>query len=93
MKNYLKNFMMFVFVMFVMGLCLNAVAADIPRMNKDELKGMLDKDDVIVMDVRKGRDWSSSESKIKGAVREEAYQAKTWADKYDKEKTYVLYCA
>ena len=93
MRNYLKIFFSGMLFIAVTGLFLNAIAADIPRMTKDELKGMLDKDDVIVVDVRKGRDWSSSESKIKGAIREEAYQAKTWADKYDKAKTYVLYCA
>lgn len=75
------------------GLFLNTAAAEVPRMSKEELRVMLDNDDVIVLDVRSGRDWSSSESKIEGAVREEAFKAEEWVSKYDKEKTYVLYCA
>ena len=70
-----------------------AVADEVPRMSKEELKAMLGNPDVVIIDVRSGNDWEASQSKIKGAVREEPRQAKSWADKYDKDKTYVLYCA
>jgi predicted sulfurtransferase len=70
-----------------------AVADDVPRMSKEELRAMLGNPDVVIIDVRSGKDWDASESKIKDAVREEPRQAKSWADKYDKDKTYVLYCA
>jgi predicted sulfurtransferase len=70
-----------------------AVADEVPRMSKEELKAMLGNPDVVIIDVRSGKDWEASQSKIKGAVREEPRQAKSWADKYDKDKTYVLYCA
>ena len=70
-----------------------AVADDVPRMSKEELRAMLGNPDVVIIDVRSGKDWEASQSKIKGAVREEPWQAKSWADKYDKDKTYVLYCA
>ena len=93
MKNYLNVFMVVLVSLAVLGTSLAVSAADVPRMSKEELKSMLDNKDVVVVDVRKGRDWTSSESKIKGAVREEAYQAASWASKYDKNKTYVLYCA
>jgi hypothetical protein len=70
-----------------------AVADEVPRMSKEELRAMLGNPDLVIIDVRSGKDWEASQSKIKGAVREEPWQAKSWADKYDKDKTYVLYCA
>jgi predicted sulfurtransferase len=69
-----------------------AVADEVPRMSKEELRAMLGNPDVVIIDVRTDKDWEASQSKIKGAVREEPRQAKSWADKYDKNKTYVLYC-
>jgi predicted transcriptional regulator len=68
-------------------------AEEVPRMTKEELKAMIDNPDLVIIDVRSGRDWKSSESKIKNAVREEPREAESWADKYDRSKTYVLYCA
>jgi len=67
--------------------------ADAPRMSKDELKALLGKPDVVVVDVRAGGDWTSSAEKIAGAVREEPGQEDKWAGKYGKDKTLVLYCA
>ena len=68
-------------------------AQEIPRMTKEELKAMIGNPELVILDVRSGRDWNSSESKIINAVREEPRQADSWADKYDKSKTFVLYCA
>ena len=68
-------------------------AQEVPRMTKEELKAMIDNPELVIIDVRSGRDWKSSESKIKNAVREEPKKADSWADKYDKSKTFVLYCA
>ncbi len=70
-----------------------AMAQDVPRMSKDELKTMIGNQDLVIVDVRSGRDWSASESKITGAVREESRKAAAWGDKYQKDKTLVLYCA
>lgn len=84
-----------VFFLFVMALSTGvaALAQDIPRMTKEELKAMLGEPDLVIIDIRSGRDWSSSESKIKGAVREEPRKAASWAEKYQKDKTIVVYCA
>jgi len=77
-----------------MGLfALAASAGDTPRMTKEELKAMMDDPNLVILDVRTGGDWKDSESKIKGAIREEPREVKVWAKKYDKSKTYVLYCA
>ncbi len=69
-----------------------AFALDVEKMSKDELRGKLAQEGLVVVDVRTGRDWKSSEFKIKGAVRPEADIVK-WAAQYDKETTLVLYCA
>lgn len=70
-----------------------ALSADVTRMTKDELRSLIDKGDVTVVDVRTGRDWKSSEFKIHKAVREDPDQVASWANKYSRDKTLVLYCA
>ncbi len=71
-----------------------AWAADIPRISKEELRSMLGNPEVVIIDVRTGGDWGKSKEKIRGAVREDPNKnAKSWADKYSKDKTIVLYCA
>ena len=70
-----------------------AIAAEVPRMTKEELKAKLDNPDVVIVDVRAGKDWEGSEFKIKGAVRENPAEFSSWAEKYPKDKTLVLYCA
>jgi rhodanese-related sulfurtransferase len=68
-------------------------AQEAKRMTKEELKAMLDSPDLVVMDVRTGRDWTGSDQKIKGALREDPRKVDDWAAKYGKGKTIVLYCA
>ena len=70
-----------------------AVAAEVPRMTKEELKAKFDNPDVVIVDVRAGKDWKGSEFKIKGAVRENPAKFSSWAEKYPKDKTLVFYCA
>ena len=68
-------------------------AAGAPRISKEELKSRLDDKNVVIIDVRTVYDWEKSDSKIKGAIREYPQDIGTWAKKYPKEKTIVLYCA
>jgi len=71
-----------------------ALAAEVPRIGAEELKALLGKPEVIIIDVRASGDWDNSRIKIQGAVREDPNKsAKSWADKYPKDKTIVLYCA
>jgi rhodanese-related sulfurtransferase len=65
----------------------------VPRMTKDELKAMLDNPDLVIIDVRAGTDWLRSDMKIKGAVREDYNDVKSWARKYSKDRLIILYCA
>jgi rhodanese-related sulfurtransferase len=69
------------------------VAATVQVMDKDELKSLLGSSSLVLFDVRTGKDWSSSEFKIKGAVRLESDQVAAAVDNYGKEKTLVFYCA
>jgi len=66
---------------------------DVPRMSTQELKGLLGSADVIILAVRASRDMESSTSTIKGAIREDQQAFDTWADRYPKDKTLVLFCA
>ena len=78
----------------VLFFAISAMAAgDVPKMTKEELKEMLDKPDVVIIDARLGKDWKASEFKIKGAAREDGKAFNSWAEKYPKDKTLVIYCA
>jgi hypothetical protein len=66
---------------------------DVPRVEKDTLKGWLGDPNVLLIDVRAAKDWQGSDKKIKGAVRQDPEKTKTWAAGVPKEKRIVLYCA
>jgi hypothetical protein len=92
MKSRLLPLMIFIFL--TVGVFTTSVlSADAPRMTQEELKGLLGNPDLIIVDVRFGRDWTGSDLKIKGAVREDPENIESWANKYAKDKTLVLYCA
>ena len=64
---------------------------DIPRMTKEELKPLLGKPGVVVLDTRVEQQWVSSDTKIPGASHLKEDDLKTWAGAQDRSKTYVLY--
>jgi len=68
-------------------------AADVMRMTKETLKDKLGTADLVVVDVRVGKDWDASEFKVKGAVRGDPNDFDTWGSQYPKDNTLVLYCA
>ena len=79
-------------IFFMVGILATFTrSADVSRMTKDELKAMLDNSDLVILDVRSQSDWKDGDSKIKGAVREDPGAVKYWAEKYSKDKTFVLY--
>jgi predicted sulfurtransferase len=71
----------------------SASAAEPPRITKEELKQRLGDPDIVIVDVRTGRDWTGAVRKIPGAVREEPGAVGGWAERYPKDKPIVLYCA
>lgn len=72
---------------------LQAFASEVPTISKDELKAKLSSQDVVILDVRSGRDWSSSEFMIKGAVRAPGSAIADWSKNYKMDQELVLYCA
>ena len=68
-----------------------AMAEEVPRISKEEVKEMLGRSDTIIIDVRTGKSWDGTELKIKGAVREDPAKVNSWMDKYPKDKTLVFY--
>jgi rhodanese-related sulfurtransferase len=89
------NFFIVVAVMccFVLGFLGEAFADTVPTMTKEELNTKLDSADIVIIDVRVGKDWTASELKIKNAVREDPENVDAWLNKYAKDKTFILYCA
>jgi len=81
------------FLLILLGCKAIALSDGVPRMAKEELRAMLGSPDLIIIDVRFGKDWTDSDLKIRGAIREEPDDVNSWAAKYPKEKTLVLYCA
>jgi len=90
-----RSFMMFLLAMvgwFVLGAVVTvSLAAEPPRISKEELQAMLGNPDLVIIDDRTGSDWTASEFKIKGAVREDPDKVDAWMDKYSKDKTLVFY--
>ncbi len=81
-------------LLFQMGTLISeVVSAEVPRITKEELKSLLGKPDVVIIDVRLGSEWTLRDSKIKGAVRENPAAVETWAEKYPKDRSIVLYCS
>jgi rhodanese-related sulfurtransferase len=80
-------------VMLLAGGVAAASGPEVPRISKEQLKSMLGDPNVVVIDVRIAFDWKESNSKIKGAIRENPARFDSWFHKYPKDKTIVLYCA
>lgn len=82
-----------IFVVISVILSGLALADNVPLMTKEKLRTLLGDDDTFILDVRAGRDWKSSEFKITGAKRVAPAANNQWADNFNKDKTYVFYCA
>jgi rhodanese-related sulfurtransferase len=85
-------------IVLVLGLLLAlpwscAFGQDTPRLDKDTLKAWLSNPQVLILDVRTPSSWNASDKKIKGAVRQDPNEVKTWAATLPKDKKIVLYCA
>lgn len=88
----MKKLLLF-FASIICFSALPALAGDVKMLTVTELKNMLGSKELIILDVRTGRDWSTSELKITGAIRASGDDFDSWANSYPKEKKIVLYCA
>jgi len=52
---------------------------------------MLGNPDVVILDCRPVEQWRFSDQKIPGAVHEDPMDVESWAGKYSKDKTIVIY--
>ena len=91
----MKKKLLAVMILIVLTIGLSttfALSADIPRMTKEELKTMLGNPDLVILDVRFGSDYFTSESKIKSAER--PYYGCGYIETYQNpNKTFVIYCS
>ncbi len=67
--------------------------AQVSWITKEELKSSLGSPGLTILDVRKKPDWEMSSQKIQKAVHEDYERVKEWAEKYSRDRTFVLYCA
>ena len=77
----------------LLTMSLTVSAASVPLMSADELKSRLGDADLVVLDVRAGRDWSGSGKKVAGSERVKPRGVDQWIINYPKDKEIVLYCA
>ncbi|MCF8030934.1 MAG: hypothetical protein K9K39_08570 [Desulfohalobiaceae bacterium] len=71
----------------------SAHASQVPRMDKDQLKAILNNSDLILFDVRPFAQWAASSQKLPGAKHKDPHQARQWGQTLDRNKTVVTYCA
>jgi rhodanese-related sulfurtransferase len=72
---------------------IGSAAEDAPRIAKEEVKALLDSQQVAILDARALTDWKKSDKKIKGAVRVDPHDVGAWAGNYSMEEKIVVYCA
>jgi predicted sulfurtransferase len=68
-----------------------ATSKDIAKITVQELRSMLGDPDVIIVDVRHEQQWRAGELKIRGAVHENPDAVGSWAERYQRDKTLILY--
>ena len=64
---------------------------EVPRLSKEQARAMIGNPDVVVLDCRPVEQWKFSDQKIPGAVHEDPMDVDSWAGKYSKDKTIVIY--
>ncbi len=80
------------FALFLIGsLGTHAQSAGYGKISIQELRASLGNPDLIIIDVRDPISWSNSRQKISGAFRENPDDVASWAKKYPRDKTIVLY--
>jgi hypothetical protein len=94
-------------VLLVMGLVLTLLVAgpsfvtgaaddkipfpEVPRITKEQLKELLGKSDLVIIDARPVEQWKYSDQMIPGTAHEDPLTVDSWAQKYDKNKRIVIY--
>ena len=81
--------------MIILAACAGTglAGSDVPLITVDELKARLDDPDLIILDVRRDKDWTSSDFKIRYAIYADPKSYDEWGAAYPKHQPIVLYCA
>lgn len=66
---------------------------EIPRITAKETKALLGDPDVAIIDARPVEQWKYSDQMIPQAVHEDPLDVESWAHKYRKDQTIIIYCA
>jgi hypothetical protein len=64
---------------------------EVPRITKEQLRDLLGKPDLVIIDARPIEQWKYSDQMIPGTVYEDPTTIPSWAHKYDKNKKIVVY--
>ena len=93
MKKARRNLSTFLFLLTLfVAFGGSGFSQETSRLGKDEVKAMLGKPDVVILDVPTQPDWEAAHRKIEGAVREDPSRLTSWMDKYPKGRVLVFYC-
>ena len=93
MTRKLNSVIIVVFLFSFGCAAMKAAFVQVPMITTEDLNARLGDADVTIIDVRSRKHWDDSNYKIKGAIREDPGASESWASKYDRSKTIVLYCA
>jgi hypothetical protein len=66
---------------------------EIPRITAKQTRVLLGDPDVAIIDARPVEQWKFSDRMIPQAVHEDPLDVESWAHKYRKEQTIIIYCA
>jgi hypothetical protein len=64
---------------------------EMPRLTKGQVRDLLGKANIVILDTRLEEQWRSSDQMLPGAVHENPTEVKSWAGKYSKDDTLILY--
>jgi hypothetical protein len=64
---------------------------EVPRITKEQLRDLLGKSDLVIIDARPVEQWKYSDQMIPGTTHEDPLSIQVWASKYDKNKKIVVY--
>jgi rhodanese-related sulfurtransferase len=93
MKKISPKLVLMTLAIFFAAVSWLAAATQVQKIDKDTLKNWLANPQVEIIDVRSFNDWEASALKIKGAVRKDPGQVRTWMQTLPQDKKIVLYCA
>jgi hypothetical protein len=82
-----------IFLIIINKTVVSAAETDenVPAISVHQVQHQLNNPDVIIIDVRKYRNWWRSSQKILSAVREDPSKVDEWAQKYPKDKSLIFY--